>query len=88
MKILVIGLRPQHCKLLVERFPEHKFSFKDSNQRVRGKQKSGGDYDLIYSNYAFTNHSVERAWGGNPNYIRVRSYTHVVQLLTSFREDE
>ena len=83
MKILVIGLKPQHCRFLKEKFPKVKFTFLDSNTRVRGDKLALGNYDVVYSNYSFTNHSVEKVWGKRDSYVRVTSYTHVVNLLSS-----
>jgi len=83
MKILVIGLKPQHCRFLKEKFSKVKFTFLDSNTRVRGDKLALGNYDVVYSNYSFTNHSVEKVWSNHPNYVRISSYTHVVELLSS-----
>jgi hypothetical protein len=79
MKILVIGIRAAHARKLERLYPLINFTFKTDGDRVRGKVN--GDFEKVYALYKFTNHTVEVAYGSNPDYVRVMSYTHLLSFL-------
>ncbi len=79
MKVLIIGIRASHASILRNLYPNVDFTFKTDGDRVRGRVS--GSFDKVYVLYKFTNHSVERAYGGESNYVRVSSYTHLSTLL-------
>ena len=86
-RILVIGIRAEHAQNLTRMFRgQASFTFITDGATHRGKVK--GDFELVLSLYKFTNHTVEQVWGGFEGYVRVRSYSHVVELLSILLVDD